>query len=429
MKSGTSLMEFHEGSAAFSRDLGKATPRSRRGSALALVDLFGRRGKDRVEVTDHAEVDELEQRGLLVLVDRDDRLGGLHARTVLDRAGDAGRDVQLRRHRLAGLTDLERVRVPARVDDGTRGAHGTAESVREALDRLEVAARAATTGHHDGGLGQLGTTRRLARLGRHDPGGLGGVGDGDVDLLLRTRALGLLGRRGVGLDRDDRGALGDLRLDRVVAREHALRRDGALLDVDGVGDQTGVDLDRETTRDLLALGVGGDEYGARAGALHQLLEHLGLRRDEEALDLRVVDDVDLLGTVGLQRRGGVVGRGADEHRGRLAETAGDRQELVGGLAHHTVDMVDENQDFAHCQLPDLPQMNFFDARNPASAVAPEPSSSVTISPCVRGGRAAVSSTWLHEADRPTWDASTPRSESDHVSTGFFFAAMIPLNEG
>ncbi len=38
------------------------------------------------------------------------------------------------------------------------------------------------------------------------------------------------------------------------------------------------------------------------------------------------------------------------------------------------------------------QMNFLEARKPVSALAPEPSSSLTISPWVRGGRASVSST-------------------------------------
>ena len=42
-------------------------------------------------------------------------------------------------------------------------------------------------------------------------------------------------------------------------------------------------------------------------------------------------------------------------------------------------------------------MNFLDARNSTSAVAPEPSSSVTISPWLRGGRASA---WFAGARRP-----------------------------
>src|SRR3954453_22386863 len=130
----------------------------RTGSALALLDRLGEGGQHGVEVPDDAEVDELEDRRLLVLVDRDDRLRGLHAGPVLDRAGDAVGDVELRRDRLAGLADLEAVRLPARVDRGARGTHGRAEGVGEVLDGLEVTTGATATGDHDRGLGELGAT-------------------------------------------------------------------------------------------------------------------------------------------------------------------------------------------------------------------------------------------------------------------------------
>jgi hypothetical protein len=57
-------------------------------------------------------------------------------------------------------------------------------------------------------------------------------------------------------------------------------------------------------------------------------------------------------------------------------------------------------------------MNFLEARNSVSAAAPEPSSSLTISPWLRGGRAVVSSTAVQATARPTSPASTPRSLSD-----------------
>jgi electron transfer flavoprotein alpha/beta subunit len=57
-------------------------------------------------------------------------------------------------------------------------------------------------------------------------------------------------------------------------------------------------------------------------------------------------------------------------------------------------------------------MNFLEARNSVSALAPEPSSSLTISPAVRGGRAVVSSTAVQAASSPTSLASTPMSLSD-----------------
>src|SRR5215469_6799197 len=68
-----------------------------RGSALsALVDLVDQLRNDLEQVADDAEVGQLEDRCLGVLVDHHDRLGRLHARPVLDRARDAARHVQLR---------------------------------------------------------------------------------------------------------------------------------------------------------------------------------------------------------------------------------------------------------------------------------------------------------------------------------------------
>src|SRR4051794_29797712 len=95
--------------------------------ALLGLHGLGQLGDDLVQVAHDAEVGELEDRGVRVLVDRDDVLGALHADLVLDRARDAGREVQLRRHRLAGLADLARVREPAGVDHGPRRGDGAAK--------------------------------------------------------------------------------------------------------------------------------------------------------------------------------------------------------------------------------------------------------------------------------------------------------------
>jgi hypothetical protein len=55
------------------------------------------------QILDEPVVGDAEDRRLLVLVDRDDDLGVLHPGQVLDRAADAGGDVELRRDDLAGL--------------------------------------------------------------------------------------------------------------------------------------------------------------------------------------------------------------------------------------------------------------------------------------------------------------------------------------
>src|SRR5918997_6054352 len=54
----------------------------RPGSALAGLDRLGELRRDLEEVTDDAEVGDLEDRRLFVLVDGDDRLRRLHARAV-----------------------------------------------------------------------------------------------------------------------------------------------------------------------------------------------------------------------------------------------------------------------------------------------------------------------------------------------------------
>ena len=116
--------------------------------AVPRPDQLGQLGDDLVEVADDAEVGELEDRRVRVLVDRDDHVRALHADLVLDRAGDPAGDVELRRDALPGLPDLRRVRVPARVDDGARRGDRAAERLGEVLDEREVLrpAEAATAG-------------------------------------------------------------------------------------------------------------------------------------------------------------------------------------------------------------------------------------------------------------------------------------------
>src|SRR4051795_1524110 len=60
-------------------------------AALLRLDRLGQLGDDLVQVADHAEVGELEDRRVRVLVDRKDVLRVLHPDLVLDRSGDAGR--------------------------------------------------------------------------------------------------------------------------------------------------------------------------------------------------------------------------------------------------------------------------------------------------------------------------------------------------
>ena len=91
-----------------------------------------------MQIAHDAEVGELEDRGLGILVHDDDRLARLHAGTMLDGAGDPIGDVQLRRDRLAGLPHLVLMRVPPGIRRSSRCSDRSTEAVREFLDDAEA---------------------------------------------------------------------------------------------------------------------------------------------------------------------------------------------------------------------------------------------------------------------------------------------------
>src|SRR5215472_3521573 len=125
-----------------------------------LAELRGQFGNGLVEIRDQAVVGHLEDRRVLVFVDRHDDLGVLHAGEMLDGAGDADGNVELGRHHLAGLADLPVVGRIAGVDCGARGADARTELVGKRLAILgEIfpALPGAAAGDDDLRRGQLGT--------------------------------------------------------------------------------------------------------------------------------------------------------------------------------------------------------------------------------------------------------------------------------
>src|SRR4051812_46121196 len=84
--------------------------------APASSELAYEFGHDLEQVADQAEIGDLEDRRVLVLVDRDDRLAVLHAGEMLDRARNADRDIDFGGDDLAGLADLIIVGGIARID-------------------------------------------------------------------------------------------------------------------------------------------------------------------------------------------------------------------------------------------------------------------------------------------------------------------------
>ena len=140
----------------------------RRLSPSVQLELLGQLRHDLEQVADEADVRDLEDRRFLVLVDGDDRLRILHAGKVLDRAGNADRDIDFGSDDLAGLADLIIVGRIARVDRGAARADARAELVGERVEqRVELLARAERAAARDDDLG-AGQLRPLA-LRRFEP--------------------------------------------------------------------------------------------------------------------------------------------------------------------------------------------------------------------------------------------------------------------
>ena len=105
---------------------------------LDLSDLGGlnglnEHGSDLEQIARDAVVGNLKDGRSGVLVHRNDALGILHARLVLNGAGDAQCHIDLRMYRLASLTNLVVRRQPAGVNDRTRAADNAAQDLRQLL--------------------------------------------------------------------------------------------------------------------------------------------------------------------------------------------------------------------------------------------------------------------------------------------------------
>ena len=223
--------------------------------ALPRADELGQLRDDLVQVADDAEVAELEDGCVRVLVDRDDHVRALHAHLVLDCTGDPAGNVELRRDGLAGLADLGRVRVPARVDDRARRGDRAAERLRQFLHQSKIlrAAEATAAGDDDVGVLDRRAALLLVRLLEHRRL--------RREVLELDRELGDLGLARVAVDGLERAGTdqrepglalpADLDVDRVAeGRPRPDERAVPLLEVDEVPVQAGVEPGGEAGRDI-----------------------------------------------------------------------------------------------------------------------------------------------------------------------------------
>src|SRR3954447_16435183 len=402
-------------------------------AALLGLHGLGQLGHDLVEVADDPEVGELEDRGVGVLVDRHDVLRGLHPDLVLDRAGDAGGEIQLGRHGLARLADLGGVGVPARVDHRAGGRHGAAHRTGQLLERLEALglAEPAAAGHED--VGVLDVHVGAALLAALDHRGPEAVrGELDLHVLHRGVAGPVPGRlEGVQAADDDPHArvvvhVGDLR----VAQDRPLGDELAVLHAD-VGDlhaDAGVQARGQAGADLEAEQAAAEQRVAEAVVRDDLRHRVddGLRQALGALDA-----VDLGGAVGPERRAELVGQAglvADHddvalgvQLGGEAGALGDGAERVLVEGALVVERVD--QDPAHAS-------SFLSSSHATicSTVSLVSSSSM-IRPDSFCGGALKSVQRARAFSWPTRSASMPTSAAALVSSGFFLAPMIAFSDG
>jgi hypothetical protein len=325
-----------------------------------LAHGLGQLGDDLVQVAHDAQIGELEDRRVRILVDGDDVLGVLHADLVLDGARDPRGQVQLRRDRLAGLTDLARIREPSGVDHRAGRGDGPAERLGELLELAEAVGLAEAAAAGDEDVGVLDVHIGAALLAALDHGGLVRPGRVlDVDILdRRAPAAGLAGLEGVEPADDHADVALVARLgDRGVLQDRALGHELAVLGLD-VGDlhgHAGVEARGEAGADLEAEQAAPEQRVAVAVVRDDLGHHVDDRLREA---LGALGAVHLRGAVGTERGTEVVGQviAPDHHgMGLAAELAGELGALGDGaqgvLVELPVLVKHVNQDICHLAPP------------------------------------------------------------------------------
>ena len=146
-----------------------------------------------MQIADHTEVAVLEDRSVLILVDRKDVLRVLHSDLVLNRAGDSERQVEVGGNRLTGLPDLSRVRIPTGIDHGAGSRNGSAHGIGKGLGYREVLLAAEASPATDQDLGVLDVYVLASLLAALDHAGLGGpLGELDIHVDYFGGTAGLV---------------------------------------------------------------------------------------------------------------------------------------------------------------------------------------------------------------------------------------------
>ena len=257
-----------------------------------------------------ADIGDLEDGCVLILVDRDDGLAILHASKVLNRTRYADGDIDFRRHDLAGLADLKIVGRIASIDRCAACAHTRAQLVGQRIDHaMKLPGRAQRSPARDDDFGR-GEFRALGLgdLGTHEAGKSRIRARRSLDTGRATLAGRLL--EGCATHRDN--LLCIRRLDR---RDRISRVDGTRERVSAFHRQDVADLHhikqgRHARRDVLAIRSG--RRHERVIAAHQVRDG---RRDilgQSVFERRIVERYDFGDTRDLRSS---LGHAADARTG------------------------------------------------------------------------------------------------------------------
>ena len=324
---------------------------------------------------------------------------------MLDRAGNADGDIELGRHHLPGLADLEVVGPVSGVHRRARGADRGAETVGDFLHQMEIlrGLHAAPARDHDPRPGELGTLGPGKLLTQESRQRLPAAGGDRLD-----RGASALGGRGKG------GAAHGHHLDRIarpdgrhrvagIDRAHENVRRDHLGDVGDLGD---VEQRRHPRGEVLARSIGGEQDLRILGreSHHQRRHRLG----EQMVVGRVVgmpdtrDAGDPCGRLG-DRRGPAAGH-------QNVDIAGERGGGGDGVERRRVERraVMGGDDKSRHQI------------TPASflSLSTSSSTSATLRPPARAGGSSTVKVSSRGA------TSTPSSSTAIWSIGFFFAFMM-----
>src|SRR6266571_448118 len=382
---------------------------------MQFTDLFGELGDDLEQITHDAVVGHLEYRRVFVLVDGDDHFRRPHAGEMLDRPGDPNRDVERGAHGLPRLPHLIGVRPPPRIHDRARRAdRGLApKRARELLEHLEVGRLLEAAAARDDHL-RLRDVERTRRRGFDLSYDHAACGDGDGDRLRGTRLRALHGREDVGPQREHSGLRRNLYLEQRLARIDRPRYDHAdaiPCEIGEISCHSYAELRRDARGEVLASCTRREDDGAIPALLRTVGERLraGLRGILREGWVRQSDDpvgAVLAGLVGALNRSCRAYDGFDT----ATEPLRGRHHLMGDLAQHAIALL---------QHGERRHRTFASSRSSRTSSPTAPAPSPTILPALRSGGGVSATTSREPAPGCT----------GFTSSGFFFAAMMPLSAG